>query len=64
MKVEQDARFRKQREQLKLKWNCEDCVLFDPQAGCAHGFPTHRHRASRYEDRTADLLFCKDFELT
>ena len=63
MKVEQDARFREQRERFHLKWNCEDCVLFDSDAGCAHGFPTHRHRASRYEDPNADLLFCKDFEL-
>jgi hypothetical protein len=64
MKVEQDARFREQREQFRLKWNCEDCVLFDPEEGCAHGFPTHRHRKSRYDDPTATLLFCKDFELT
>ncbi len=63
MKVEQDARFREQRQRFKLKWTCEDCVLFDPDAGCAHGFPTHRHRNSRYEDPSADLLFCKDFEL-
>ena len=64
MKVEQDERFREQRERFRLKWNCEDCVLFDPDAGCAHGFPTHRHRKSRYDDPRAALLFCKDFELT
>ena len=38
--------------------------LFDPAVGCAHGFPTHRHRKSRYDDPTAALLFCKNFELT
>jgi hypothetical protein len=54
MKVEQDERFREQRERFRLKW----------KAGCAHGFPTHRHRKSRYDDPTAALLFCKDFELT
>jgi hypothetical protein len=64
MKVEQDARFRAERVRFRLKWTCEDCALFDPRAGCAHGFPTHRHRSSRYEDPTADLLFCKDFELS
>lgn len=63
MRVEQDARFREQRERFKLRWNCEDCVLFDLASGCAHGFPTHRHRKSRYDDFAADLLFCKDFEL-
>ncbi|MEM8610176.1 MAG: hypothetical protein AAGF92_24010 [Myxococcota bacterium] len=63
MKVEQDARFREQREQYSLRWNCEDCALFDAELGCAHGYPTHRHRRSRYDDPRADLLFCKDFEL-
>jgi hypothetical protein len=61
---EQDERFREQRERFRLKWNCEDCVLFDLELGCAHGYPTHRHRESRYEDPTAALLFCKDFKLT
>ena len=31
MKVEQDERFRQQRERFRLKWNCEDCLLFDPE---------------------------------
>lgn len=64
MKVEQDARFREQRERFRLRWNCEECALFDAGAGCAHGYPTHRHRKSRYDDPMAALLFCKDFELT
>ncbi|MGD8317236.1 MAG: hypothetical protein PVH21_01700 [Myxococcales bacterium] len=63
MKVEQDEQFRLQRERFRLRWNCEDCALFDRDRGCAHGFPTHRHRRSRYDDPSADLLFCKDFEL-
>ncbi|KPK12913.1 MAG: hypothetical protein AMJ62_15685 [Myxococcales bacterium SG8_38] len=63
MRIEQDERFHSQRERFRLKWNCEDCALFDAEAGCAHGFPTHRHRKSRYEDASAELLFCKDFEL-
>ena len=64
MKIPQDETFRAEAARFRLRWNCEDCVLFDPAAGCAHGFPTHRHRQSRYEDPTADLLFCKDFDLT
>jgi hypothetical protein len=64
MKAEQGERFREQPERFRFEWNCEDRVLFAPDAVCAHGFPTHRHRKSRYEDPTAALLFCKDFELT
>ena len=63
MEVVQDERFRKERERFALRWNCEDCALYDPERGCAHGFPTQRHRRSRYEDPEANLLFCKDFEL-
>lgn len=63
MKIEQDEQFRRQTERFRLKWNCEDCALFDPERGCAHGFPTERHRRARYRDPFASLLFCKDFEL-
>jgi hypothetical protein len=63
MEIERDERFSAERERFRLKWNCEDCALFDPQSGCAHGFPTHRHLSSRYDDSSAYLLFCKDFEL-
>jgi len=61
--VEQDARFREQRERFQLRFNCEDCVLFDPARGCAHGYPTVKHHAARYDDPEAPLLFCKDFDL-
>jgi hypothetical protein len=63
MEVAQDERFRQERERFALRWNCEDCALYDARRGCAHGFPTQRHRRSRYDDPEAALLFCKDFEL-
>ena len=63
MKVPQDERFVEERRRYALRWNCEDCALYDGALGCAHNYPTHRHRASRYENPKADLLFCKDYEL-
>jgi hypothetical protein len=59
MKVEQDERFREQRERFGLKWNCEDCVLFDPDIGCAHGFPTHRHLFRNLEIHSHQILACR-----
>lgn len=63
MEVPQDETFREERERFKLQWNCEDCVLFDAQERCVAGFPTHRHRRSRYEDPSAPILICKEFDL-
>ena len=63
MEVPQDETFREQRKAFSLKWNCEECALYDAALGCANGYPTHRHRRSRFDDPNASLLFCKDFEL-
>lgn len=64
MIIEQDERFRREREKYRLRFNCEDCALFDPRTErCAHGYPVHKHRAARYEDPDANLLFCKEFDL-
>ncbi|MEM7609593.1 MAG: hypothetical protein AAF411_29970 [Myxococcota bacterium] len=64
MIVEQDERFRKERRRFALRWNCEDCSRFDDtDASCAHGFPTAKHRAARYDDPDASLHFCKEFDL-
>lgn len=64
MRIPQDQLFRDEQAQFLLKWNCEDCALFNAQTlECIHAYPTHRHRKSRYADPAADLLFCKDFEL-
>ncbi len=64
MKIVQDERFREERERFSLRFTCEHCTLFDEVAEtCAHGYPTAEHRAKRYEDRTALVVFCKHFEL-
>jgi hypothetical protein len=64
MRVPQDERFRQEREKFALRFNCEDCCHFvEASAKCLHGYPTDGHRAARYDDPTAELLFCKDFTL-
>jgi hypothetical protein len=64
MKIEQDARFREQRERFRLRFNCEHCSLFDERKEtCAHGYPTTEHREAYYRDETVRLVFCKHFEL-
>ncbi len=63
MIIPQDALFREEAERYRLRWNCEDCVLYNGADRCVHEFPTERHRAARYEDAAAPLLFCKEFDL-
>lgn len=64
MKLPQDATFRTQRDRHALRFTCEHCALFDDvRERCAHGFPTDEHRALRYADPEAHVVFCKDFEL-
>lgn len=64
MKILQDEAFRAERERFALRFTCEDCALWDPATDrCAHGFPTHEHRATRYDDPHASVVFCKEFEL-
>lgn len=64
MKIEQDARFRSERARYVLRFCCETCSGFDPErAGCAYGFPVDEHRAERYRDPEAEIVFCKDYDL-
>lgn len=64
MKIEQDDQFRAEHEAFSLKFTCENCTLFDERTeSCAHGFPTEEHRAARYTDARALVVFCKEFEL-
>lgn len=63
MIIERDARFEREWRRYGLKFTCEDCACWDPNRDrCAHGYPTSKHRATRYEDPEAPLLFCKEFE--
>ena len=63
MRVVQDARFRLETAEARLRWHCESCAMFDGSERCVHGFPTENHREARYRDPDADVLFCKEFEL-
>ncbi|MEM9073618.1 MAG: hypothetical protein AAGE52_34320 [Myxococcota bacterium] len=63
MIIPQDQLFRDEAERYQLRWNCEDCVLFNGEERCVHGFPTDRHRKERYRDLDASVLFCKEFDL-
>lgn len=60
MRLPRDERFREESERFDLRYECEDCALFDTVRGCAHGYPTERHLRS--QRATSDLLFCKDFD--
>jgi len=63
MKTRVDARLRSEGERYQLRFTCEDCAHFAPEArACAHGYPNEAHRGIRLETAT-DLEFCKEFEL-
>lgn len=64
MRIRQDARFREERQRFALRFTCDDCAQWDERRdACAHGYPTSDHRLPRYEDPTAAIVFCKDFQL-
>ncbi len=61
MRLPRDERFREEASRFDLRYECEDCVLFDSLRGCAHGYPNAEHlRSARASD---DLVFCQDFDL-
>ena len=65
MRIRPDARFVEERARFALRFCCEDCGQFDPpREACVHGYPTSDHRLVRYEDRAAEIVFCKDFTAT
>jgi hypothetical protein len=64
MKIPQDERFRAEAAAYALRFTCESCALWDERRDtCANRFPTSEHRAARYADPQADVVFCKDFDL-
>jgi len=63
MKTLVDALLRTEAERYQLRFTCEDCAHFVPEArACAHGYPNEAHRGIRLE-QAAHLEFCKEFEL-
>ena len=65
MHVPRDASFDEEAERFALRFTCEFCGHFDPlREACRHDWPTELHRLARYRDRaTAEVVFCKEFEL-
>jgi hypothetical protein len=54
--------FRDEREAFNLRCTCEHCTYFDPATGaCMHGYPNAEHRDAGAD--SAELVFCKEFEL-
>lgn len=62
MELPRDPRFLAEVEAFGLRFECEDCGLFDAIRGCAHGYPTVRHRRATTLD-DPKVVFCKDFEI-
>lgn len=63
VKIPPDRRFHDERVAYGLRFACEDCVHFLGDGRCAHEYPTEEHRALRYEDPKALLVFCREWEL-
>lgn len=59
-----DERLLREAEQYRLRFGCEDCAHFEPEArACANGFPTQPHLDVDLT-RVSALEFCKAFELS
>ncbi len=54
---------RLQAERFSLRYTCEDCVYFLPDAprgdGCVHGYPNQEH----LRRAAGPIVFCKEYEL-
>jgi hypothetical protein len=58
-----DTLLRSEAERYQLRFTCEDCAHFSPEArACAHGYPTEAHQGIVLESAVS-LEFCKEFEL-
>lgn len=59
-----DERLRLEAQRFELRFGCEDCVHFGPEARiCGNGYPTAPHVGVDLQ-RVEELEFCKDFELS
>jgi hypothetical protein len=59
-----DERLQREAEHYRLRFGCEDCAHFEPEAGaCGNGYPTKPHLGVDLA-RVSALEFCKAFELS
>lgn len=64
MRIARDQQFDAEAERFALRHCCEDCGYWDEARGeCCHYWPTAEHRRAYYERPSADVVFCKEFEL-
>lgn len=58
-----DERLRTEAERFRLRFGCEHCAHFSPEArACGNGYPTAPHLGVELS-RVETLEFCKEFEL-
>ncbi len=63
MKTRVDDALRDEARQFRLRFRCEACAHFAPEAGtCANEYPNAAHRDVEL-DHCTELEFCKEFEL-
>jgi hypothetical protein len=61
--TEVDEQLRGEARRFSLRFGCESCVHFAPEAQqCGNGYPTEPHRNIDLS-RVSQLEFCKDFEV-
>lgn len=59
-----DERLRREAERFSLRFGCESCAHFAPEArACGNGYPTTAHVGVDLS-RAESLSFCKEFELS
>lgn len=57
------ALFAEEARTYNLQFTCETCAFYnDENESCSHGYPTEEHRALRYADECASVVFCKERE--
>ncbi len=64
MRLPWTPEFDAEREQFSLRFCCEDCAHHDAAAGrCRHEWPNEAHQRAAAQAPTAEVDFCKEFEL-
>jgi hypothetical protein len=60
MRTRVDLQLTEEAKMFALRFACDDCVHFDDQFRCEHGYPP----APRREDLLREeIVFCKEFEI-
>ena len=60
MRTRVDLQLTDEAKKFALRFACEDCVHFDDQLRCEHGYPAAPRQADL---QLEEIVFCKDFEI-